>query len=422
MKGDTRQRAARVILSWIEEGTFPDRLISGETKDRAFLMEVTYGAIKWKRQLDWYLERLANREPDLILRAHLLAALYQVFHMDFMEPYALVDETVEAVKTVRGKAVAGFANAVIRKALREKEALQAALAREAPLAVRESHPDILVERWTRQLGEARTASILSWNNARPGVTVRIQGSRVKPAELMERWTREGVAFQPHPAFPDRCLTLGRGLEVTKLPGWSEGLLAVQDPSTLVAVNLLEPKAGERILDACAAPGGKLADMADRAGGEGLVALDVSKSRLTHVRENLDRLQIRGVTVMQGDLAQPLTVRDLMKGGAFDRVLLDAPCTNTGVLRRRPDARWRFTAESVAEMAGVQDRLLTVAAGLVKEGGRLVYSTCSMEPEEDGLLVQGWLARNSGWRQAAETQWLPGEHEADGSYAAALVRV
>jgi 16S rRNA (cytosine967-C5)-methyltransferase len=422
MKGDTRQRAARIILSWIEEGTFPDRLISGETKDRAFLMEVSYGAIKWKRQLDWYLERLVNREPDSILQAHLMAALYQVFHMDFLEPYALVDETVEAVKTVRGKAVAGFANAVIRKALREKAALQAALAREAPLAVRESHPDILVDRWTRLLGEEKTASILKWNNSRPGVTVRIQSSRVKPEELMERWTREGVVFQPHPAFPGRCLTLGRGLEVTRLPGWSEGWLAVQDPSTLVAVDLVEPTAGERILDACSAPGGKLADMADRmGGGEGLVALDVSKSRLAHVRENLTRLGVQGVTVMQGDLAQALTVRELLKGGAFDRVLLDAPCTNTGVLRRRPDARWRFSAESVAEMAGVQDRLMTAAAGLVKGGGRLVYSTCSMEPEEDGLLVKGWLSRNPGWRKAAERQWLPGEHEADGSYAVALVK-
>lgn len=419
MKGETRNRVACVILRWIEEGEFPDRLLADEKKDRPFLMEVAYGAIKWKRQLDWMIERLAGREPEPVLRAHLLAALYQVFHMDTVEPYALVDETVEAVKSVRGKGGAGFVNAVLRRSLREKEELRASLAREASLAVRESHPDILADRWIRMQGDVRAAAIMAWDNARPAVTVRIQKSRVSLEEVVTRWTADGIPFQPHSAFPDRCLTLGKGVDVTRLPGWQDGWIAVQDPSTLVAVDLLAPLPGERILDACAAPGGKLADIADRVGGGGLVALDSSKSRLVMVNENLARLQIKGVTVTQGDLTRPATVQFLAKNGLFDRILLDAPCTNSGVLRRRADARWRFTAESLEQMVIIQRRLLTAASGLLKPGGRLVYSTCSIEAEEDGDLIRVWLNAHPKWKQVEDCVWLPGEHDADGAYAAAI---
>jgi 16S rRNA (cytosine967-C5)-methyltransferase len=418
MKGDTRNRAARVILKWLEEGDFPDRLLADETKDRPFLMEVTYGAVKWMRQLDWLMERLANREPEPVVRAHLLAALYQVFHMDTVEPYALVDETVEAVKTARGKAGAGFVNAILRRALREKEALLKDL-EAAPPAIRGSHPDVMVDRWTRLWGPERTESIMAWNNGRPSVTVRIQASRVKPDDLKARWTAEGVSFEPHPAFPDRCLTLGKGVEVTHLPGWAEGWVTVQDPSTLPAVELLDPQPGMRILDACAAPGGKLSDIVDRAGGAGVVALDASKARMELVRENLARLGVEGVTVMSGDLARVEVQRKLLEGGPFDRILVDAPCTNTGVLRRRADARWRFEPDSSVRMAKAQDLLLSAAALLLKPGGRVVYSTCSIEPEEDGELVRLWLEKHPGWKTITESIWLPGEHGADGSYAAAV---
>ncbi len=418
MKGDTRNRAARVILKWLEEGDFPDRLLADETKDRPFLMEVTYGAVKWMRQLDWLMERLANREPEPVVRAHLLAALYQVFHMDTVEPYALVDETVEAVKTARGKAGAGFVNAILRRALREKEALLKDL-EAAPPAIRGSHPDVMVDRWTRLWGPERTESIMAWNNGRPSVTVRIQASRVKPDDLKARWTAEGVSFEPHPAFPDRCLMLGKGVEVTHLPGWAEGWVTVQDPSTLPAVELLDPQPGMRILDACAAPGGKLSDIVDRAGGAGVVALDASKARMELVRENLARLGVEGVTVMSGDLARVEVQRKLLEGGPFDRILVDAPCTNTGVLRRRADARWRFEPDSSVRMAKAQDLLLSAAALLLKPGGRVVYSTCSIEPEEDGELVRLWLEKHPGWKTITESIWLPGEHGADGSYAAAV---
>jgi 16S rRNA (cytosine967-C5)-methyltransferase len=420
MKGDTRNRAARVILKWIEEGAFPDRLMADEKKDRAFLMEVSYGAIKWKGELDWLMVRLANREPEPVVRAHLLAALYQVFHMDTVEPYALVDETVEAVKTARGKAGAGFVNAILRRALREKDALLNAL-KSAPLAVRTSHPDVLVDRWMRLYGAEKTEAILDWNNARPTVIVRIQSSRVNAADLRERWTREGIAFEPHLEFPDRCLVLGKGVEPTRLPGWAEGWVAVQDASTLPAVDLLAPEKGMRILDACAAPGGKLGDIVDRAGGEGVVALDAGRARLEMVKENLARFGVSGVLVVAGDLARPETGRKLRgDGGEFDRILVDAPCTNTGVLRRRPDARWRFEPESARDMAKIQFELLTAASRLLKPGGKLVYSTCSIEPEENWELIREWLVKNPRWKKAEESIWLPGEHQADGSYAAVLV--
>lgn len=421
MKGDTRLRAAAILDDWLERGRFPDRQVSGETRDRAFLMEVVYGAVKWKRALEWILERVTQRSPEPSLRAHLLVALYQVFHLDDLEPYALADETVEAVKRTRGVRAAGFVNAVVRRALREREAWRAALARDAPLAVRFSHPDWLVARWIARHGPARAAAMMAWDNSRPSVTVRVSRGQGDPAALRARWAAAGAACSPHPARPDVCLVLGRGIDPAALPGWGEGVAVVQDASTLLAVDLVDPKPGERILDACAAPGGKLADLADRAGGAGITALDASASRLARVRENLRRLRVTVDAVVAGDLTDPALSRVLLRAGAFDCILVDAPCTNSGVLRRRPDARWRFSADALASMVELQGRLLEAASRLLKPDGRLVYSTCSVEPEEDGDRAASWVAAHPAWRCDRERLWLPGEQAADGAYAVRLRR-
>ncbi len=423
MNGSARDRAARIVRCWLAEGVFPDHQVGRETRDRAFLMETVYGTVKWKGELEWILERLTDRLPsDPMVRAYLLTGLYQLFHLDQMPSYAVVDETVKGVKKAAGLSSARFANAVLRRALRERDSLRAVL-NDAPPPIRFSHPDVLIKRWEARWGWEQTRRILVWDNGRPEVTVRVQQSRIPTGAVVERWQQAGVSFRPHPAFPERCIGIGRGREVRVLPGWEEGWFVVQDPSTLVPVELLAPEPGERILDACCAPGGKLSDIADRMRGKGrLIGLDVHGRRLKQAEENVQRLGLEGgVALKEGDAGDSNVLAEVSGGQPFDGVLLDVPCTNTGVLRRRPDARWRFSADGPVRMAEVQRSLLETVSAWVRSGGRLVYATCSLELEENRQLVESWLQSHPGWELTDEAMWLPGERETDGVYAARLVR-
>ncbi len=294
--------------------------------------------------------------------------------------------------------------------------LQTALAAQKP-GIRLSHPDALVERWTARHGEAAALQLCEWNNRPPPLVLRIDPSRVAMDDFVTSLAGAGVEAGPHPFAPDRYIALARGADVRGLPGYAEGLFVVQDPSTLAAVELLDPQPGESVLDACAAPGGKTVAIAQRMKGSGgLVAVDVHADRLPALRQNLERLRLPWVSVHEADL----TALPADAAGPYDAVLLDVPCSNTGVLRRRPDARWRFSTERLVRLAATQNALLTAAAAVVKPGGRLVYSTCSLEPEEGEGLVRGWLESHGGFSLDGERRCFPPVDGVDGAYAARLL--
>jgi 16S rRNA (cytosine967-C5)-methyltransferase len=210
--------------------------------------------------------------------------------------------------------------------------------------------------------------------------------------------------------------------VPDLPGYAEGAFAVQDPSTAAAVNLLDPRPGERILDACAAPGGKTVAVADVLAGNGsVVAMDLHRDRLALLRDSMKRTRCRGVDVVRGNASRPEDVDRVSGGEAFDRILLDVPCSNTGVLRRRPDARWRFTTERLGDLVRRQRAILDGAAPFLKPGGTLVYSTCSLEPEEGPDQVNTWLRGNSRFEHVATSSLFPPDSGTDGIFAAAVRR-
>lgn len=415
-----RATAARLVARWLESGDFPDRLLDDVSADRPFVMEVIYGVAKWRRLLDWVAGRYVKRDPEPPLYAHLLVGLYQLFRMSSVAEHAAVNETVEAAKHGPAHAGAGFLNAVLRRALRERAAIEARIPA-LPLAVRESHPDVLVERWAGRAGADGARRLCEWNNGRPDVVIRLNTARVSAAEYGERLAAGGVLATPHPFRPESCLSLPRGARVADLPGYADGLFAVQDPSTLVSVEQLAPKPGERVLDACAAPGGKTAMIAERMAGEGrLVAADVYPDRLDVLRTNLQRMRAGFAEIIQADLAGRKAPVG-WSGGEFDAVLLDVPCSNTGVLRRRPDARWRFTLDRLANLMNLQRALLSAGAGLVRPGGRLVYSTCSIEPDENESLVGAWLRANPAFTCVSEVRLFPPDTATDGAYAALLSR-
>ena len=422
---NARGTAARILAEWLARGDFPDRQLDAVAADHAFVMEMVLGVVRWRRALEWLLRKLAPRPPDRPVRALLLVGLYQLLWLDDVEPYAAVNETVEAAKAVGSRHAADFVNAVLRRAGRERADLLAELARQ-PAGIRLSHPDALLQRWQKNFGAETALNICAWDNQRAETVLRLNASCVAPDEFRQKLAAAGMAVQPLSVLGREFLVLPRGVRVSAVPGYCEGWFVVQDPATTLAVDLLAPQPGERVLDACAAPGGKSLLIAELLGGQGLlVAMDVRADRLGRLKANVERLGGDHIRVIQGDAASPEPARQalLAAGGSegFDAILLDGPCSNTGVLRRRPDARWRFSATRLRKLTETQYRILHGAAALLRPGGRLVYSTCSIEPEENEQLVAHWLTAHPDFRLETTRQLLPGVAGTDGAFAARISR-
>lgn len=418
----TRVDALRVLKRWTDTGDFPDRMF-GEIPSarRGFAMDLVYATVRNVRALDFALRSFLSREPEHPHAAvALLLGAAQILKMPDVAEHAAVFSTVEALKALDGPQPCGFANGVLRNLLRNRGVALETLAG-APLAVRESHPDAQVARWTERFGAERAEAICRWDNEPASVTVLSLPGRPAAAQLLASFLEAGVAAERHPGVPERAVVIPHGSHVDRLPGFAEGLFSIQDPATLEAVRLLDVRPGQRALDACAAPGGKSVQIAARLGAGGsLVSMDCWRDRLVPLRENLRRFGFDGrARVVLGD-AKRVRPADV-GGGAFDRILADVPCSNTGVQRRRADARWRFDETRLATLVQVQEAILENLSGLLAPGGRLVYSTCSLEREENDDVVAGFLARHPDWRLAEKSALVPPDRRCDGAFAAALER-
>jgi 16S rRNA (cytosine967-C5)-methyltransferase len=421
---NARVVAAEIVRRWMETRDFPDRLMDQVREHRAFVMELVYGTVKWKRELEWVLQQFSKHLPDVPLRAHAMVGIHQLLHMDQVEAYAAVNETVAGVKTQFGQSQADFVNAVLRRVLREKGWLAAELTRQ-PVGVRTSHPEELVVRWTEAFGSEQAAALCEWNNRPAAVVLRLNTGRVGMGDFIDRLAAMDIRAMPHAFDRSRFCTLPRGVSVETVPGFDDGWFVVQDPSTSLAVELLDPRPGERILDACAAPGGKTMALAERmGGGDTLTAMDLHEDRLVTLRKNLERTSFGGVRILEGNMEAGSPGGPggaALEGEEFDGILLDVPCMNTGVLQRRPDARWRFSLERMKTVGRHQRGILEGAAARVRVKGRIVYSTCSLEPEEDELLVGAWLRQHPGFTLVQERKLFPPKDGVDGAYAALIVR-
>lgn len=421
--GASRGEAARIVAAWMKTGEFPNRLLNAVARDHAFVAEVVMGVARWRGMLEWVIrQRCARSAPEPDVAALLMVGLYQILRMDTVPEFAAVHETVDAAKHMPGAhRAAGFVNRILRDVVREKPAVLAAVAAQ-PLAVRESHPRWLVARWQGRFGEAETERLCRWNNVPAEVVLCLNPMRTNAVDFLAQLQAAGVEARPHAAAPERCVVLPRGVRVDEIPGYAAGHFTAADPSTLLAVDLLDPQPGETILDACAAPGGKTALAAARMRDTGvLVSADASAARLHSIRQNVARLALTCVRVLRLDAARAADVHAAGGDAGFDRVLVDAPCTNTGVLRRRPDARWRLSPESLREATARQRAILDGVHGALKRGGTLVYSVCSIEDEEGPALVRDWLAAHPAFHLAREVSTFPPGAGTDGGYVAAVVR-
>lgn len=395
-------------MRWEKGGEFADTILHQTLEenrfspmDRGLLMEIFYGVIRFRRTLDFLIGKLREEESDIRTRQALRIGIYQLLQTRIPE-HAAVNETVDI--SGRSRAVV---NAVLRRYLREEKTLRAHL-ESASLGVRLSHPEVLVRRWTRQFGEADATALCEWNNHPADILVRVNELKVTVGELMKAGGGEQLEFHP-------LMLRMEKLPITWLVG---GLCYVQDPSTLMACELLAPKAGERVLDACAAPGGKTSYMAQLMKNEGqIIACDVSADRLARMRGNLERLSVTNVEVRLADwLRSPPPQNE-----KFDRILLDAPCSNTGVMRRRVDVRWRLKEEDFIRMPEVQIGLIKNLAGLLKPGGTLVYSTCSIEQEENEGVVTRVTREAPELKFQKASRTLPFRDKVDGAFAAMFTR-
>lgn len=407
---NSRLIAAQLLQRYVLRAAMPTRLIEAQVAHRAFVHEMVLGVVRHQLSLQWILQRLTRRGTPAELAPVCWVGLYQLLMMDDVEPYAAVNETVEAARALCGEAQAGFVNAILRRALREKEHLIGSLDAQPP-HIRLSHPKPLIRRWKAVFGAENMERLCLWNNLRAATLLRVRPPHTVDA-VLEAFTQNGVPAAPHARAP--FIELLAGARVTQCPGYREGWFVVQDPATLEAVRLLDPKPGERILDACAAPGGKTIAIADAMHGSGkLIAADFNRARLPRLRENLTRCAVPAL-VLNLDATDPGGHHALKK--PFDAVLLDVPCSNTGVIRRRPDARYRITRDHLKHLLALQARLIDAAIPLLKPGGRLVYSTCSLEPEENEAQADAALKRHPCLRQENQIRTFPPDDQIDGAYA------
>jgi 16S rRNA (cytosine967-C5)-methyltransferase len=427
----TRAAAARVLAQVRFAGESLKAALPEErdplpdSRDRALCEAIVFEACRWMPRYEALLANLLEKPLPRVARdVHglLLAGLAQLDALQ-MAPYAVIDATAEAARTLRQPRMVGLVNAVLRRYLRERESLHAALA-DDPRFVH-GHPAWLLlalqSAWPTQW-----QSIVEANNRQAALWLRVNRRRTALAAYCNLLDAAGIAFETVADLPF-ALRLPQSARPETLPGWAQGMVSVQDGAAQRCALLLDAQPGDRVLDACAAPGGKAAALLEAVEVD-LLAIDRDPERLQRVRQTLERLGLHAATAA-ADAAKPDRWWD---GQRFDRILIDAPCSATGVIRRQPDIRWHRRAADIAALAAQQRRLLDRLWPLLREGGRLVYATCSVLPAENADQIDAFLERHPdahaidpgdacGHPAGVGRQRLPGEQDMDGFFYAVLQR-
>src|SRR4051812_17938081 len=422
MSGEKPREIAVRILQRRERGedfveSIAEKELAGANlspQDRGLAIELAYGCVRNMRALDFLIDRKTpGRQQKPVLRILLRLGLYQIFFLERVPEHAAVHETVELAKQLGFGPQAGFINAVLRGYVRERAATEKLLQdlESTNPAVACSHPDWLYERWQKRWGADNARALLKLNNTPPPTFARANTLRGTVDELTRAWQSEGVDFKARQFdWSPLVFELLGHPSLATLPSFQKGFFYLKDTTTLRAAKELAARPGESILDMCAAPGGKTTYIAQLTSNQAtIVAEDVQPGRLALVKENADRL---GAKIEIGPAAADRK---------FDRILIDAPCSNTGVLRRRVDLRWRIKPTEITRLAAPQLNLLEKAAARLKPVGAILYSTCSLEPEENQNLIPKFLAAHPDFHLEHERELLPFRDHVDGAYIARLFR-
>ncbi len=430
------------ILTKVEtRQAFTDKLLEREIDelnelDRSLVTEVVNGVLRWQYRLDWILSQLyvgeyENLIPDV--KNNLRASTYQLIYLDQIPAYAILNEAVEIAKNKFNQKTANLINAILRNFLRQQkklEYLEMQLDILDRLSVKYSHPKWLIQRWIEFWGIDEVIPLCESNNRRPRISVRINRLSADVESFLRTLDENNIHYEIHPDFPD-FVWIDDFSEFRKLDFLRKGWVSVQDISAGIPVLLLNPKPGEKILDMCAAPGGKAGYVAEKMPDNGLIiAIERHYNRAKFLQDNLARLGVQIIDIICADSLQlPVKIQ-------FDKVLIDAPCTGFGVLNKRVDLKWKRTLQDIENMKKLQLQLLVSAAKAVKPEGIIVYSTCTIEPEENEQVIETFLERNRMFQleslegyipeqyisQKYHLRTFPQKHRIDGSYAARLRKI
>jgi 16S rRNA (cytosine967-C5)-methyltransferase len=431
------------ILNRVERtDSYLDKLLDYEMKntelsgpDKALLFEIVHGVIRWMGRLDWVLNgfykgQFSKAIPNL--KNGLRVALYQVLFLDRVPDYAAVNEAVEFVKKLQGQKPADLTNAILRNIVRSKNGIRYPDPNEdlvGYLSAYYSHPSWMVKRYLTRFGKEKTEKLLTANNEKPFLTLKINSVKTNPAEFKSLLDSVNLRFISGKYLPE-FFKLQNLTNITAWEYYGKGYFNIQDESAGLACKLLDARQGMRILDMFAAPGGKTAYIASLMNDEGeIIALDRFESRLSILEKNMERLGFKSIKIFAADAME-------FNDGLFDRVLADVPCSGTGTLSKKPDIKWKRDLIDIGRMNENQLKYITKAASLVKPDGYFVYSTCSIEPEENFAIVEKFLNKNPNYQlvnargifpdelidEHGCIQTLPHVHQMDGAFAAKFWRV
>jgi len=364
-------------------------------RDRALTQELTFGSARWQPSLQVLLNRLLQKPlkaSDQDIGALLLVGLYQLF-FSRIPPHAAIGETVGCAVALRKSWAKGLLNAVLRRAQREQQSLLEWLKTSADPVVSSAHPAWLQQKlelaYPLELYPDDWKSICEANNSRPNMTLRVNRRQISPEDYLRQLSNAGILGSLC-CYSEDAILLDEPVDVQQLPGFAQGLVSVQDEAAQLAADFLQLSPGQRVLDACAAPGGKTCHLLEvEPNLAEVLALDVDEKRLKRVEENLQRLQLRGCRLLAADARE---VGRWWDGTLFDRILLDAPCSGTGVIRRHPDIKLTRRPEDIPKLAQQQGELLDALWPCLKVGGLLLYVTCSILPEENREVIGAFLKR------------------------------
>jgi 16S rRNA (cytosine967-C5)-methyltransferase len=430
---DARLAAAEILTDLrggdLLDSSFERRTSRLDPRDRRWTRELVYGLL---RRRSWFDALLAERVSGGLARLDydvidlLRLGAYQLLAMGSVPPYAAIGQTVETVKRRHGIGASKLANAVLRRLDRERDALVVPTPNDLTdaLSLQFSHPRWIVDRWLARWGEAETRALLTANNGEAPLVARPY--HIVREQLEAMLETAGVDTAEAPLVPDSIVMVSGVGALTELGAFKQGLFHLQDPASTLVTRYACVPTGASVADLCAAPGGKALELARTAGV--VFASDSSRNRLGRVTENVRRLEVTNIVPFVADATAPAVQN-------MDVVLVDVPCTGTGTFRRHPDARWRLKASDFAVMPAIQRGILKAAAGAVRPGGLLVYSTCSLELEENDEQIDRFLAEHPGWKlepppdgvvpstvlDAGRLRVLPQRHGTDGAFAARLRR-
>lgn len=440
--------ALQVLTSVEQEGAYSNLQLNEALQradlsgaDSGLATELVYGTISRRNTIDYFLNKYVQKgigKLEVWVRNLLRLSFYQIYYLDRIPDHAAVSEAVKIAKKLGHQGISGMVNGVLRNVLRnlDKLVVPANLPVISRIALEHSHPEWLVKKWVKWLGEDKTEDICEANNVPPANSVRVNTTVITRDELIEKMKDAGLDVVPSKLAQDGIVVRSGG-NVALTSWYTNGLLSIQDESSMLVAQALDVKPNMNVLDCCAAPGGKSCHIAERLEGTGkVIANDVHPHKAKLIEDQANRLGLKQVECQIGDAG---LLGEQFTKESFDRILLDAPCSGLGVIRRKPDLKWVKTEEDIANIAQLQAELLHAVSDLLKPGGILVYSTCTMEPSENNEIIESFLIKNSNFslemepflselpnaRQECQKsseqglQIFPDDYHSDGFYIARL---